>query len=77
MQIKKLLKRSMKQLKASINFKNEDDVYGRLMGSIVRNRSWDAFMEGNKDRLKFFDFRDPIDPVILFGFNVKVAPNYH
>lgn len=55
----------------------EDDVFGKLMGSILRNRSWDAFIDGSKDRLDYFDIRNPGDPVITFGFNTKLNPKFH
>lgn len=48
----------------------------RLIGSVIRNKTWSAFADGNNDRLKYMDVRSPTQsnesPVEMFGFNVKV-----
>lgn len=53
----------------------------RLIGNVIRNKTWASFADGLNDRLRYFDVRSATEqdesPLELFGFNVKVPQSYY
>ena len=53
----------------------------RLIGNVIRNKTWASFADSLEDRLRYFDVRSATEqdesPLELFGFNVKVPQSYY